>query len=271
MNDRFDSPPRELGVLFASEREIPAVATVLRDRIYARLRSTLGFAGPGGGGNSGWTGLSGAGIGAILAVLLGSGGVAFFAVRALMESSAGGAPFSSEGNPTDRAIEGRSSAAPSLASMESPSGPPRFRASASVGAGYRPAEDRFGGSAREQSVDAAQDAGLESPQWFGQRGVEPRRIAGRVLDSDGRPLSRASVSLEGILSAADGAFEQRALTGPDGGFDFGLVSAWTYVVTASVTGRRSAVVSIDLRGARWRSPGTAAALREPAGFRQHSG
>jgi RNA polymerase sigma factor (sigma-70 family) len=92
-------------------------------------------------------------------------------------------------------------------------------------------------------------AGAERPlpDWLAQRGLEPRRVAGRVVSLEGAPISGASVELASVASAAGLVEGPRAVTNAAGEFDFGPQAAMTYTVSASAPQRTGAVQSVDLR------------------------
>jgi hypothetical protein len=84
------------------------------------------------------------------------------------------------------------------------------------------------------------------PDWFGQPGVPPRRIAGRVTFA-GQPVSGARVRLSNFLTQSGAIHEPQTVSGKDGTFDFGMQVAELYTVIASSPGRRSGSTRVDLR------------------------
>jgi hypothetical protein len=74
-----------------------------------------------------------------------------------------------------------------------------------------------------------------------------RRVSGRVLDAEGRPLAGAELGLRRLSrplldALATGAVLDRSLSGPDGSFEFAvpLDLSGTYVVEAALLGRAGA-------------------------------
>jgi Carboxypeptidase regulatory-like domain/PDZ domain len=87
-------------------------------------------------------------------------------------------------------------------------------------------------------------AGALIPRWMVQRGVPPRRIAGRVL-VDGVPTAGAEVRLRAV-GFGDGPADDVVLrSGPDGRFDFGDRPAAQYLIAATWPDRAPAVRTFD--------------------------
>ena len=85
------------------------------------------------------------------------------------------------------------------------------------------------------------------PDWLAQRGLEPRRVAGRVVSLDGAPIEGASVELASLATAAGLIEGPRAVTNAAGQFDFGRQAPMTYTVSASAAQWTGAVQRVDLR------------------------
>lgn len=83
------------------------------------------------------------------------------------------------------------------------------------------------------------------PTWMFAKGAPPRRIAGRVTLHD-KPVKDAVVTLQNPLTIADllSPIEQR--TDAQGQFDFGVLPAASYDVTAVTAGATAAVEHVDL-------------------------
>jgi hypothetical protein len=238
----METPPPDLLAWLSHERSLVEVPAAMRERIYLRIRRTLGFGGSGGPGPAGGAGLSGMMLGGLLAVLLAGGTATFVAVHAWMAREVG----------TDRTARSASEAdalgvpVARSSSPERPGGlavPPRWSPGVAGGALDSSATGPARASAGSNS--GSDQERPELPGWVGQRNVERQRIAGTVLDR-GRPAAGVEVLLEGIASAADPRFAQRAVTGADGRFGFGPQPAWHYVVSASSRGRKPAAVRIRL-------------------------
>ena len=92
-------------------------------------------------------------------------------------------------------------------------------------------------------------AGAERPlpDWLAQRGLKPRRVAGRVVSLEGAPIEAASVELASVATAAGIVEGPRAVTNVAGEFDFGLQAAMVYTVSASAPQWTGAVQRVDLR------------------------
>src|SRR5687767_8611174 len=76
---------------------------------------------------------------------------------------------------------------------------------------------------RQGSGTAMRDAKIragDAPEWFAQRNVGRRRIAGIVLH-DGKPVAGATVRLANQLTAARAITGQSITTDESGRFDFG--------------------------------------------------
>ena len=85
------------------------------------------------------------------------------------------------------------------------------------------------------------------PSWFGQPGVAPRAIAGRVVGPDGKPLAGATVRLTSLLVAVELQPEEVRTTGGDGAFDFGPRVASEYGISALAPGKTGVSLELDLR------------------------
>ena len=85
------------------------------------------------------------------------------------------------------------------------------------------------------------------PAWLGQRGLEPRRIAGRVRNHDGGPVPGATVVLESLATAGGLASPPHRITDAAGAFDFGPELATTYTVAATAPGMTGAIQEVNLR------------------------
>lgn len=118
-----------------------------------------------------------------------------------------------------------------------------------------------------------------APSWFAPRGLAGRRIAGRVTYR-GAPVKDATVVLQSVfmrartaeaaamsprmqaLMAHEGALRPAELhTGADGTFDFGVLPAASYNVTASLEGRTAAIAHVNLVDPTLRPPPEALELR----------
>lgn len=109
--------------------------------------------------------------------------------------------------------------------------------------GRRPAGTASSGSALWRIAGAERPL----PDWLAQRGVKPRRVAGRVVSLEGAPIEGASVELASIATAAGLVEGPRAVTNAAGAFDFGPQAAMTYTVSASAPRWTGAVQRVDLR------------------------
>jgi RNA polymerase sigma factor (sigma-70 family) len=109
--------------------------------------------------------------------------------------------------------------------------------------GRRPGTTAASGSALWRVAGAERPL----PDWLAQRGLEPRRVAGRVVSLEGAPIEGASVELASVATAAGVVEGPRAVTNAAGRFDFGPQAAMTYAVSASASGWTGAVHSVDLR------------------------
>jgi RNA polymerase sigma factor (sigma-70 family) len=109
--------------------------------------------------------------------------------------------------------------------------------------GRRPGTTAASGSALWRVAGAERPL----PDWLAQRGLEPRRVAGRVVSLEGAPIKSASVELASVATAAGIVEGPRAITNAAGEFDFGPQAAMTYTVSASATQWTGAVQRIDLR------------------------
>jgi len=238
--DGIDPVPSDLEALFAAERAVPEVPLHVRTQLYDRLRSTLKL--PGGGGTGGGvagTGFTGATLGGLLAILFAGGGLGYVAVRAVARR-----PHESRDTSADhRGVRTLNETAASSAGIdldtEGARGRiPRFRTTTA------PGEIAPSGTAESTSAGASDGGATPTPPgWFGQRNVEPQRIAGQVIYK-GRPVGGADVFLQGVLSAADPAFAVGAKTSTEGTFDFGKQAAWSYLVVARAEGRRPASAKV---------------------------
>ncbi|HUQ05854.1 MAG TPA: sigma-70 family RNA polymerase sigma factor [Kofleriaceae bacterium] len=106
-----------------------------------------------------------------------------------------------------------------------------------------------GGTAGEPGGAAVNviTAGTPPLEWFGQRGVKPRRVAGRVLTLDGKPVAGAAVELGSISTMGGLGVPPSVRTDAAGAFDFGARMAASYTVTASAPGLTGDTRSVDLR------------------------
>ena len=109
--------------------------------------------------------------------------------------------------------------------------------------GGRPGTTATSGSASWRVAGAERPL----PDWLAQRGLKPRRVAGRVVSLEGAPIEGASVELASVATAAGLALGPRAVTNAAGAFDFGPQAAMTYAVSASAPKWTGAVQTVDLR------------------------
>jgi hypothetical protein len=238
---KIDPPSEDLARLFAAERPLDPIPAEVSDRLFERLRRSLGFTGTGGhGGGKGSAGLGGATVGGLLAIILGAGGVTYLVVTALLPSGPKTVVelSSMEADPAWDRPHVDAGFALGLAPVSV--GLPRFQnqelKSSEPKAVMVGADTEWTGEARSEEPRA-------TPGWHGQRDVKPARVAGRVFDR-GRPASGIEVVLEGVLSGADPAFGRRVVTDADGAFDFGPQAAWFYVISAVAPGRRTAATRV---------------------------
>jgi hypothetical protein len=87
---------------------------------------------------------------------------------------------------------------------------------------------------------------LAKLRWLGQRGVAARRVAGTVLMDD-RPIAGATVVLGSAHATAGLIAAPHVVSDASGHFDFGSQIATSYVVSADMPHRTSAVVRVDVR------------------------
>jgi len=85
------------------------------------------------------------------------------------------------------------------------------------------------------------------PRWFGASGIKGKRIAGLVLDDDGKPVAGATVRLASPYLTAAAMPPQSRQSDGNGHFDFGVYPAATYAVTAEMPKLTAALERIDLR------------------------
>ena len=118
-------------------------------------------------------------------------------------------------------------------------------------AGSSDGGDPTGGGSRAMSAPpgSAHTAGEaeELPDWLGQRGLQRRRIAGRVTSLEGAPVAGASVQLASMATMGGLIEQPRRITNAAGEFDFGPQLAMGYTVHASATGRTGTSQTLDLR------------------------
>jgi RNA polymerase sigma-70 factor (ECF subfamily) len=104
-----------------------------------------------------------------------------------------------------------------------------------------------GSSAGSRGVSAGGGDDAAVPAWLVQHDVKPRRIAGRVVTLEGRPVGGAIVELGSLMTRGGHGVPPRLTTNDRGEFDFGARPATAYAVSASASGRAGAVHSVDLR------------------------
>ncbi len=108
-------------------------------------------------------------------------------------------------------------------------------------AGGRPESTATSGSALWRVAGAERPL----PDWLAQRGLKPRRVAGRVVSLEGAPIEGASVELASVATAAGLVEGPRAVTNAAGEFDLGPQAAMTYAVSASAPQWTGAAQSVD--------------------------
>lgn len=84
------------------------------------------------------------------------------------------------------------------------------------------------------------------PSWFGQPGLQERKIAGRVT-FEGAGVANAEVRLTSLLTRTLGHPVETVRTDATGAFDFGPRPAAVYTVEASAPDRVGAIAHPDLR------------------------
>lgn len=132
------------------------------------------------------------------------------------------------------------------------------------GKGARATSSNMNGtSAGRDGANAAQGEDVPPPDWFVQAGVKPRRIAGRVLTLDGKPVAGATVELSSLPTKGGLGVPPRLTTNDAGEFDFGARPAIAYSVHASASGRSGAAVGVDLRNPVTAPPPDKLELRLP--------
>lgn len=108
-----------------------------------------------------------------------------------------------------------------------------------------------GGSAREPG---ALSGSRQLPTWFASEGAPARKIAGRVTFR-GVPVAGATVALHTLISDLDGGGPTLQMaTTSDGSFDFGVLPASQYSVTASTADTVASMVYIDTANPVLRPP-----------------
>ncbi len=88
---------------------------------------------------------------------------------------------------------------------------------------------------------------LGRSRWFGQSGVDGRRIAGVVVGDDGAPVTGASVRLVSALTMSGLRTESAVNSDASGRFDFGAQPATSYIVAADMPRLTGAFLRVDLR------------------------
>lgn len=99
------------------------------------------------------------------------------------------------------------------------------------------------------------------PAWMVQPGVTPRRIAGRVITLDGKPVAGANVELSSLTTRGGVGAPVRATSNAAGEFDFGARPAMAYTVHASAPNLSGAAIAVDPRNPVAAPPPDALELR----------
>ncbi|MEO8699110.1 MAG: sigma-70 family RNA polymerase sigma factor [Kofleriaceae bacterium] len=102
-------------------------------------------------------------------------------------------------------------------------------------------------------TDPSEAGGANELAWLGQRGVQPRRIAGRVTFR-GSAVAGASVELASLASESGAVAAPRVVTTAAGEFDFGPQRAMEWSVRATAPGKTGTAIAIDLRNPTTRPP-----------------
>ena len=235
---RIGSPGAELEALLAAERTVPELPAEVKERLYLRVRATLGLPPAGGPGGAAGAAGGGSALGGLLAILLATGSVTYLIAHTSLGPRhrtvvlAGGRTSLAGDGAVDPG-EGHGVRAERGHLGSTPGNDPR-----PARRPFQPTSD----SARDGAGTAAgprQEPGAALPDWYGQRDVPAKRIAGQVIDR-GQPVTGATVALESFVSAASPALARTVTTGVDGRFDFGLQVPFFYLVSASAPGRQPA-------------------------------